>query len=567
MSSPVPKRPTERYPAEVSAFDRSAARWREEYSRLAPDDAAIRNRSGIEVKPLYGPDDWSGENYLDDLGFPGQLPLTRGIYPSMHRGRPWSQRQLVGLGTPEDYNARLKQILAAGSTAVSLIPCNSVYRGYDVDEVDPLLLGTCGATVNTVEDMDICFRDIALGKISIGLNDPLPFTLLALLLAVAKRRDVPWGEITGTSNQSDYISHFVANHMFFRVALPGSRRILSDHIEFMNRHVPGWNPVSVVGQHMQQAGATPAQAMAFTLCTAIQYAEDCRARGMDPDAFLPRFTFFFDISISFFEEIAKLRAGRRLWAKIARDRLGAKDPRSWRFKFHAQTSGLDLTRAQPLNNIARSAIQAMAGIFGGLQSLHTDAYDEVLSTPTVEAARIAVATQNILRDEAHLADVIDPVGGSYYVEALTDQMEEEIERVIGEIDAAGGMYAAVDSGLVQTLIGESALAFQREIESGAQKVVGVNAFQVEEDASARASLERPDPADIDKQIARYQRFKAARSRAGVQRALDALARAANDATQNSYEKVVDAALAGVTHGEICTCLRREMGFGQPLCIV
>jgi methylmalonyl-CoA mutase N-terminal domain/subunit len=331
MSSPVPKRPTERYPAEVSAFDRSAARWREEYSRLAPDDAAIRNRSGIEVKPLYGPDDWSGENYLDDLGFPGQLPLTRGIYPSMHRGRPWSQRQLVGLGTPEDYNARLKQILAAGSTAVSLIPCNSVYRGYDVDEVDPLLLGTCGATVNTVEDMDICFRDIALGKISIGLNDPLPFTLLALLLAVAKRRDVPWGEITGTSNQSDYISHFVANHMFFRVALPGSRRILSDHIEFMNRHVPGWNPVSVVGQHMQQAGATPAQAMAFTLCTAIQYAEDCRARGMEPDAFLPRFTFFFDISISFFEEIAKLRAGRRLWARIARDRLGAKDPRSWRF--------------------------------------------------------------------------------------------------------------------------------------------------------------------------------------------------------------------------------------------
>ena len=573
MSSPVAKRfPSERYPSErvapeASTFDRSAARWREEYAGLASDQAAIRNRSGIEVKPLYASDDWSGERYLDDLGFPGQLPLTRGIYPTMHRGRPWSQRQLVGLGTPEDYNLRLKQILAAGSTAVSLIPCNSVYRGHDVDEVDPLLLGTCGATVNTVEDMDICFRDIELGKVSIGLNDPLPFTLLALFLAVAKRRGIPWGEITGTSNQSDYISHFVANHMFFRVALPGSRRILGDHIEFMNRHVPGWNPVSVVGQHMQQAGATPAQAMAFTLCTAIQYAEDCLARGMEPDAFLPRFTFFFDISISFFEEIAKFRAGRRLWAKIARDRLGAKDPRSWRFKFHAQTSGVDLTRQQPLNNIARSAIQAMSGIFGGLQSLHTDAYDEVLSTPTVEAARIAVATQNILRDEAHLADVIDPLGGSYYVEALTDQMEEAIEKVIAEIDAAGGMYAAVDSGLVQTLIGDSALAFQQQVESGAQKVVGVNAFRVEEDAAARASLERPDPKDIDQQIARFHRFKAERSQDGVRHALDDLARAAHDATQNTYEKVVEAALVGVTHGEICACLRREMGFGQPLCIV
>ena len=300
-------------------------------------------------------------------------------------------------------------------------------RGYDIDEVDPLLVGTCGTTVNTVEDLDICFRDVDVGVVSTALNDPLPFTALALLLALAKRRNVPWSRISGTSNQSDYISHFVANHMFYRLALPGSRRVLTDQIAFVAEHVPRWNPVSVVGQHMQQAGATPAQAMGFTLCTAIQYAEDCMARGMAVDSFLPRFSFFFDISISFFEEIAKFRAGRRVWARITRDRLGATDPRSWRLKFHAQTSGVDLTRQQPLNNVARVAVQAMAGLFGGLQSLHTDSYDEVLSTPTEASARIAVATQSILRDEAHLADVIDPLGGSYFLETLTNRMEDEIE--------------------------------------------------------------------------------------------------------------------------------------------
>ena len=234
--------------------------------------------------------------------------------------------------------------------------------------------------------------------------------------------------ISGTSNQSDYLSHYVANHMFYRLALPGARRVLMDHIAWCRAHVPRWNPMSVVGQHMQQAGATPAEAMAFTLSTAVQNAEDCIARGMDPDEFLPRFTFFFDISLSFFEEIAKFRAGRRIWARLARERLGARDERSWRFKFHAQTSGVDLTRQQPLNNIARVTAQAMAGIFGGLQSLHTDAYDEAYATPSEAGARIAIATQNILREEAHLTDVIDPLGGSYYVESLTDAMEAEDPR-------------------------------------------------------------------------------------------------------------------------------------------
>jgi len=334
----------------------------------------------------------------------------------------------------------------------------------------------------------------------------------------------------------------------------------------MNREVPRWNPLSVVGQHMQQAGATPGQAMAFTLASALQYAEDCMACGMAPDSFLPRFTFFFDISISFFEEIAKFRAGRRIWARIARERLGAKDPRSWRFKFHAQTSGVDLTRQQPLNNISRVTAQAIAGIFGGLQSLHTDAYDEVLSTPTLEAARIAVATQNILREEAHLTDVIDPLAGSYYVETLTDQTEQAILGAMAAVDAAGGMYRAVEQGLVQQWIGESARAFQDKVESGEQTVVGVNAYLVPEERRPSA-LPRPDARKMAAQVASLKAYKAARNAARLQAGFDALARAAQNPKQNLFAAVVEAAGAGVTHGEICGALRRELGFGQPLAIV
>ncbi len=547
-------------------LEQAEHRWRQEYDATASDARRSTNRSGIDIDALYTPRDRAGERFFDGIGFPGEYPNTRGIYASMHRGRSWTQRQLIGWGTPEDYNKRLKEILAHGATALSLIPCNSVYRGYDADEVPPELLGTCGAVVNSVEDMDIALADVPLDRISCALNDPSPFTLLALLLAVARRRGIPWAKITGTSNQSDYLSHCVANHMFFRLALPGARRVLTDHIQFANESLPGWNPLSVVGQHTQQAGATPAEAMGFTIAAALQYAEDCIARGMDPDRFLPRFTFFFDVSISFFEEIAKFRAGRRLWARLARERLGAQDSKSWRFKFHGQTSGVDLTRQQPLNNIARVTAQAMAGIFGGLQSLHTDGYDEAVSVPTAEAARIAIATQNILREEAHLTDVIDPLGGSYYVETLTDRMQAQIEAVIARVDAAGGMYKAVENGLVQRMIGESALTHQLRVESGEQTVVGVNAYQIEEDAQDYRSQPYPDRASIDAQRARLKAFKQTRSSAATAKGLDDLARSAQG-TVNVMASIVAAADAGATHGEICAVLRRELGFGQPLALV
>ena len=552
-----------------ASTEEARVRWAAEYAAQIDSDRAVHNRSGIPVKPLYTPLDVDPARFDTDVGFPGQPPYTRGIYATMHRGRTWTQRQLIGLGTPAAYNARLRDILDQGGNAVSLIPCNSVFRGYDMDEVDEELLGTCGVVANSADHMATCLDGVDLAKTSCAMNDPSPFTLLAFMLATARRRGVDWRAISGTSNQSDYLSHFVANHMFFRLALPGARRVLTDHIAWCGEHLPRWNPLSVVGQHMQQAGATPAEAMAFTLSSAIQYADDCVAAGMSPDAFLPRFTFFFDISISFFEEVAKFRAGRRIWARLTRERYGAQDPRSWRFKFHGQTSGVDLTRQQPLNNIARVTAQAIAGIFGGLQSLHTDAYDEALSCPTQFGARIAVATQNILREEAHLTDVIDPLGGSYYVEALTNDMEERVLAIMADVEAAGGMYRAVESGMVQRRIGESARAHQERVDSGAQTVVGVNAYRVDEDATARPALARPDPAQMRAHMRDFAQWKAGRSAAAAERALADLARSAQavGGGANIFGQVVAAADVGCTHGEICGTLRRELGFGNPLVVV
>lgn len=550
----------------LAAPDAHAA-WQQEYAAALPADKDVANRSGVPIKPLYTERDWNAGERAAELGLPGQPPYTRGIYATMHRGRTWSQRQLIGLGTPAEYNERLREVLAQVATAISLIPCNSVFRGYDMDESHIELLGTCGTVINTWEHMDRALQGVDLARTSCAQNDPSPFTLLAFMLAAAKRRGTDWRQVSGTSNQSDYLSHYVANHMFYRLSLPGARRVLVDHIAFCNEHVPKWNPMSVVGQHMQQAGATPAEAVAFTLSTAIQNARDCIARGMDPDDFLPRFTFFFDISISLFEEVAKFRAARRIWTRITRDLLGAKDPRSWRFKFHGQTSGVDLTRQQPLNNIARVTVQAIAGILGGLQSLHTDAWDEALSVPSAEGARIAVATQNILREEARLTDVIDPLGGSFYVEKLTDDMQAQIERVMKIVEDAGGMYRAVEAGLVQRMIGESARRFQQRIDDGEQVVVGVNAWQVEEDSSARPINPRPDRAAMEAHLAAFKAFKSQRSQDAVKRALDALARSAGDAGDNVFGRVVEAAEAGCTHGEICHTLRRELGFGHVQAIV
>jgi methylmalonyl-CoA mutase N-terminal domain/subunit len=339
----------------------------------------------------------------------------------------------------------------------------------------------------------------------------------------------------------------------------------------MSEHVPRWNPLSIVSQHVEEAGATPAQGVGFALSSAIQYADDLCARGKDPDSFLPRFSFFMSCSMSFFEEIAKFRAARRVWARVARERLGARDPRSMRLRFHAQTSGADLTREQPLNNIARVTVQAMAGIFGGLQSLHTDSFDEAITTPTQASASVAVATQALLRHEAHLDDVIDPLAGSFYVERLTDQMEAEIENVIAEVDRRGGMYEAASAGYVQEVIGESSLEYHRRIESGEQIVVGVtDGTGASTSPSAPDSLlgvSRPDSRSIDGYLERLDRYRADRDHDAVARALDRLGSAFDDEQTNTYGAVVDAIAAGATHGEVCHCVRDAVGTGQPRVVV
>ncbi len=539
-----------------------AAQWQAEYARTE-DKRPRSNRSGILLKPLYTPTDWDSRSYSERLGYPGQEPYTRGIYPAMYRGREWSRRMLIGLGTPDDFNRRQKEMLATGTTAVNFIPCNSVFRGYDIDEVDPVLVGTCGTAVNTLEDMRIAMDGINLANVSLGMNDPSPFTLLALILALAKERGTPWEKLSGTSNQSDFLSHFVANHMFYRLSLEGSRRVLLDHIAFTTKYMPRWNPLSIVGQHMQQAGATPAQALGYTLSSALYYVDLCLKAGMDPDAFVHRFTFFFDISISFFEEIAKFRAGRRLWARLLKERFGIRNPASLRFKFHAQTSGVDLTRQQPLNNIARVAVQGLAAILGGTQSLHTDGYDEAFATPGPETARIAIQTQNILSEESGVADVIDQLGGSYYIETLTDEMEQKACETIARVDRLGGMFEAARAGYVQSEIGKSANEFQARVEQSQQTVVGVNKYKLHEEKCSRSPSKRPDPDLIAAQYERLRHFKAERSQMAVRTALDDLARAAADRHINLYEVLVGAAEAGATHGEMVKTLRTELGFGQP----
>lgn len=531
---------------------------------MTSDVDARRNRSGIELKQVYGPADVPDRP--DEA--PGVEPFTRGIHSTMYRGRLWSKRQLVGLETPEAFNERQRQLIGSPQAAISLTICNSTYRGVDVDEVPAPLVGTCGTPMNCLEDFEIAFAGLPLEELSIGLNDPSPFTLAAMLLVHAERNGVDWGGIRGTSNQSDILSHYVANHMFLRLPPREGLRVLVDHLNFMREQVPGWNPISVVGQHMQQGGATPAQVLAFTLCTAIEYVGAVCASGRHVDEFGPRVTFFHDISMSLFEEIAKLRAQRRMWPRILRERFGAERERTLKFKVHTQTSGADLTRQQPLNNVVRVTVQALAAVLGGTQSLHTDSFDEVLATPTEQASRIALATQNILAEETGIADVVDPLGGSYYVEALTDEMEERAWELIAEIDDRGGMLQACEDGYVQAELGRSAWEFQQQIDRGERTVVGVTDYQDGEvDAPESVPVQRVAPERVAAQIARVQASRENRNQDAAEAARERIRGLDTDPADNAFAAIVDGARAGLTHGELVAAARAAFGFGRPLATV
>ncbi|MEK7848686.1 MAG: methylmalonyl-CoA mutase family protein, partial [Chloroflexota bacterium] len=378
-------------------------RWQQEYAeavRQRPErQKEFRTRSGIPLKPIYTAADVQGMDEARDLGLPCDYPFTRGVYPSMYRGQLWTKRLLIGLQIPEIFNERQREMLRQGQTGINLIPCNSYFRGYDSDEVEPELVGRCGTAVDSMQDIEICFDNIPQDQVSAAFNDPGPFIMVAMYVALAQKRGIPLASLRGTSNQSDFLSHYVACTMMYRFSLAGHLRLLLDHIQFCHQHMPLWQPLSIVGQHMSQGGATPLQALAFTLSSGIFYVDQTIKWGLDVDSFAPRFSFFFDVSLDLFEEIAKFRAARRIWAKVMRERFGAKDERSWRLRFHAQTSGTDLTRQQPLNNIVRATVQTLAAVLGGAQSIHTDSYDEALWVPTEKARRIALMTSHILGEE------------------------------------------------------------------------------------------------------------------------------------------------------------------------
>ncbi|TAK26796.1 MAG: methylmalonyl-CoA mutase [Chloroflexota bacterium] len=544
-----------------------AREWKEQYRLTTKEQPEHRrqrrNLSGIPLKPLYLPSDVR-PSYDDALGFPGQYPFTRGVYPSMYRGQQWSRRMLVGHEAPETWNARMRRMFAAGQTAASMVPCNVIVRGFDVDEVDKHLVGTCGTPVCTIRDIEICYEGMPIDRLSVAFQDMAPFTAVAMYLAMAKRRGVPVSSLRGTTAQSDFISHFIACHLAFRIALEGQPRLLVDHVKYCTQHMPHWNPVSILGQNLQQAGATPLQELAFTLSVGIFYVDLLTKAGLPVDSFAPRFTFFFDVTSSLFEEVAKFRAARRIWAKVLKERFGAKDPRSLRMKFHAQTSGRELIREQAMNNVTRVSMQALGAVLGGCQSLHTDCWDEPFGAPAEEAARLALMTQNVIAEETGVADVIDPLGGSYYVEALTDEMEQRAWGYIERIDAMGGMLEATKRGFPHAEIARSSLEYQRAIDRGERVLVGLNAYQVPEDIDGRFTIERPDLALVESQIERTKAVRRERNAARAQAAIDGLHRAFDDPQTNTFEAVLNAVEADLTHGEIVRIFRERLGEGRTL---
>ena len=543
------------------------AKWLEEYEKSLkkrPErHREFKTRSGIHIKPIYTSDDLNDFDEDNQLGLPCEYPYTRGIYPSMYRGRIWTKRFLVGLQSPETFNIRQKDMLEAGQNGINFVPCNSYFRGYDSDTVDKVLLGRCGTTVDSLRDMEIAFDGIPLDRVSLGMNDFGPYMMVASIVAMAQDRKIRLSQLQGTTNQSDFISHYVSCNQGIRFGLDGHLKLFIDHVQYCTQYMPKWHPISVIGQHMQQAGATPLQALAFTLATAIFYVDTLIKAGLNVDDFAPRFSFFFDVSGDLFEEVAKFRAARRMWAKIMKDRFGAKNPRSCMLRFHAQTSGTELTQQQPLNNIVRSSLHTLSAVLGGAQSIHTDAYDEPLWSPSEKSQRVAIMTQNIIAEETGVPDIIDPLGGSYYLESLTNEMETRAWDYIIRIDEMGGMFEAAKDGFIQMEIANSSFEYQKEVDSGKRTVVGLNKYIIQDEKDIPEQLKVNDEL-IERQIDRTRNLKKKRDPQKADNAIKNLRNAALDSSENVFEMVIGAVKADLTNGEIIRELRGAYGFGRPL---
>ncbi len=509
--------------------------------------------SDMEIDPLYTAEDLPSE---EDIGYPGDYPFTRGPYATMYRSRLWTMRQFAGFGTPEDTNERFKYLLGHGQTGLSTAFDMPTLMGYDSDHPRAIgEVGREGVAVSTLGDMERLFDGIRLDQVTTSMTVNCSASiLLAMYFAVAEKQGVPLSRVSGTI-QNDMLKEFIAQREWISPPEP-SLRIVADMIEFSTKHAPRWHAVSISGYHIREAGATAVQELAFTLADGIGYVDACVKRGLDVDSFAPRLSFFFDVHNDLFEEIAKLRAARRMWAKIMRERFRAKKPESWRLRTHAQTAGVSLTAQQPMNNVVRVTIQALAAILGGVQSLHTNSMDETLALPSEEAVMVALRTQQILAEESGVTNVIDPLGGSYAVEALTSRIEKEAWCLIEKIDEIGGIVKAIEVGFPQKEIAESAYRFQRGFERGDKVMVGVNKYQVPEERSIPTL--RVDPEVERKQVDRVRKWKKEREAASLQASLQRV-RQACEGKENVMPSILDAVKRGATVGEICDVFRATFG--------
>ncbi|MFC6236972.1 acyl-CoA mutase large subunit family protein [Longivirga aurantiaca] len=551
---------TETTDARVEAWKReNLAR---DYERVPPRRERFETLSGIEVDDIYTPASVSGFDPDRDLGLPGQYPFTRGVHASMYRGRPWTIRQVAGFGQAEDTNNRYKYLLKTGQTGLSTDFDLPTLLGYDSDhEVFRREVGKIGVAVDTVVDMHALFDGIPLDQISTSMTiNPTAAILLAMYRVVGDERGYPGHVLTGTT-QNDILKEYTAQNEFIFPPLPAVELVV-DTMEYGADVMPRFNPLNACGYHIREAGATAVEEVGLTLSAALCYLEHAVARGIDVDRLAPRVSFFWDVHNNFFEEAAKLRAARRLWARLMRERLNCKDPKSWLMRAHCQTAGVSLTAQQPYNNVARTALQAMAAVLGGTQSLHTNSLDEALSIPSESAIKIAVRTQQIILHETGVADVVDPLAGSYFVEALTTQIEEEALALIERIDAMGGMIQAVESGYAGQLIADSAWEQQVRLESNEQIQVGVNDF-VDEGEQQQIEIDRPIPGVMERQMQRLADVKRSREQKRVTETLRAIESAAPNLHTNLMPLIEDAVRARASVGEISDVLRGTWGQYQP----
>ena len=536
-------------------------RWEETVLRPSllrqPERAAqFRSLSGLPVARLYGPWDLDGQDVERELGWPGEFPFTRSIHPTLYRGRLWTMRMFAGYGTAQDTNARFHYLLGQGQTGLSVAFDMPTLMGYDSDHARSAgEVGREGVAVDSVEDMEVLLRDLPLDRITTSMTINAPANvLLAMYVAVAKSRRISPRHIGGTI-QNDMLKEFIAQKEWIVPPRP-SMKLIQDILVYGTREVPRWNTISISGYHIREAGATAVQELAFTLADGIAYVQAGIEAGLDVDAFAPRLSFFFDIHNDFFEEIAKLRAARRMWARMMRQRFGASNPRAWMLRTHAQTAGVSLTAQQPLNNVVRTTIQALAAVLGGCQSLHTNSMDETYALPTEDAVTLALRTQQVIAYESGVTETVDPLGGSYFVEDLTNRIEAEASAYINKIDEMGGMLAAIERGYPMREIAEASYAFQQQLERKEHVIVGVNEFVASEDRPL--PLHKIDPAVERRQLERLAQLRATRDRAAVQRALDALSRV-TEAGGNTMPAIVEAVEARVTLGEICDVFRAVYG--------